>query len=38
MKTKSYQLRAWEYIRLLSNYVCDWVYVDGIIDATEKVF
>ena len=38
MKTKSYQMRAWEYIRLLSNYVCDWIYVDGIIDATEKVF
>ena len=38
MKAKSYQLRAWEYIRELPKYVCDWVYVDDIIDAVEKVF
>lgn len=38
MKKKSYQLRAWEYIRELSKYVRNWIDFDDIIDATDKVF
>lgn len=34
----NYQIRAWQYIKVLTDYVTNWVDVNDIIEATEKVF